>query len=224
MTRHRALFYLILAVFCAHSVLLPSAVSADQPRSRHGPVTLTAGVTNNDVTAAVQDGSGPSGSSDGKEKSTGNDTLRPAAHLPQISGACVAQGDAWFYDQANGGPNCNGSTVNSRGSGSFADDARAVQRSVPWPSINMDMNPRLATVAVPTYYWIQNYAGQDMSASAILTRRDGETCHDVLPAEDTPDAAPRQECSPNMITYQMTVTAHPATYRWTFGDGATPRR
>jgi len=136
----------------------------------------------------------------------------------------VAQGDAWFYDQANGGPNCNGSTVNSRGSGSFADDARAVQRSVPWPSINMDMNPRLATVAVPTYYWIQNYAGQDMSASAILTRQDGETCHDVLPAEDTPDAAPRQECSPNMITYQMTVTAHPATYRWTFGDGATPRR
>jgi hypothetical protein len=85
------------------------------------------------------------------------------------------------------------------------------------------MNPRLATVAVPTYYWILNYAGSDLVAHAEVQREEGLKCHDEGgPTADDPDAKPATRCDPNIVTYQMTVTAHPATYRWSFGDGSNP--
>jgi hypothetical protein len=207
--------------------------------NRDEPV-LTGGVSAAGVNADASVGGGNGGkggqqTNNGKKQTNTGTGVRPAAYIPQaptrLNPACTALGDAWYYDQADGGPSCGGGPSQARVSPgsrvsqqlSLADFARGEENDVPWPTIDVDMNPRLATVAVPTYYWILHYAGQDVVAHAKVTRQEGENCHDEGgPTADDPDATPTQICEPNMVTYQITVTAHPGTYRWNFGDGSNP--
>jgi hypothetical protein len=116
---------------------------------------------------------------------------------------------------AQGGP--------ARGGGSGSSDiaiapreiALEVLQQVPLPAAAINMNPRVALVALPTYFWIEGYDGRPLVNSRTVE----------LPAEigaEVPTTAfPAGDPRRRGQSLTVEVRVWPVRYSWSFGDGAT---
>jgi hypothetical protein len=82
-----------------------------------------------------------------------------------------------------------------------------------WPNIQIGINPNPGVVAMPSWFWIQNYAGQVLTNSGTISETHAE-CRRV-----SDGVATGLEC--HNVTNSMTVEARvgPTAYEWNFGDG-----
>ncbi len=82
-----------------------------------------------------------------------------------------------------------------------------------WPNIAIGINPNPGVVAMPSWFWIQNYSGQVLTNSGTISETHRE-CRSVTDGVTT-----GLEC--HDVTNSMTVEARvgPTNYEWVFGDG-----
>jgi hypothetical protein len=93
------------------------------------------------------------------------------------------------------------------------------------PSLQLDMNPRLGMVAVPTWFWVTGYDGNVISLTDNLELTHQE-CGRVAdrdaggaPSLDSSGApTTHNECRTIVDTVTVQVRAWPRVYHWTFGD------
>jgi hypothetical protein len=87
------------------------------------------------------------------------------------------------------------------------------------------MNPRLGLVAVPTWFWVEGYAGEVIPLSRTLTvpheecrlfvQRDARG--DVV-LDSSGDPVVQRRCAQTFETIGVEVRAWPSMYHWDFGD------
>ena len=222
---------LCILVAGAAVLLLPTSVIADKPDPSR-PLAPRPSVTTT-TTSAVQAASvGPDGLRavvDLKTRKTTSDSaldLRRTIPRPGVdllvslaSRACNANRDTWVWETVANTPNgfwCAAHSSSNGGGGiSLEGEARARIRTVPWPDLVIESNPVKAIVAVPTYYWIRSYNGAPRRVNPSVTIQAGETCHDVTDEDGNPIG---QSCTPNLVTYAMSITATPTNYLWSWDD------
>lgn len=105
------------------------------------------------------------------------------------------------------------------GSGAAAVDPREVaawlRDRLELPDMQIRANPATAVVAIPTWFWVEGYRGEDLT-SGVEVEVPAEVAADV-PAEEVPaDDSRRQGGSVG-----VEVRARPSRYVWTFGDGTS---
>jgi hypothetical protein len=108
-------------------------------------------------------------------------------------------------------------------------DPRQIARSMfdrlDLPDLQIDMNPRLGMVAIPTWFWVVGYNGDVIPLTDNMQLR-REECHDVVdrgvPAADgTMAPSTRRACTILYDSLTVQVRAWPKTFRWSFGDNGT---
>jgi hypothetical protein len=89
-----------------------------------------------------------------------------------------------------------------------------------WPNITIGINPNPGVVAIKSWFWIQNYAGQVLTNSGTISETHQE-CRTVSFPGANPGDPPGRGLECHDVTNTMTVDARvgPANYQWTFGDG-----
>lgn len=140
--------------------------------------------------------------------------------------ACNANGDTILWEMQAGATNgfmcvaSPGTPPRSDRSASLADFALAAEASLPWPGVAINANPNdLATVAVPTYYWVNGYDGSSRSVEIGASVQEGDRCTPTFETSaDGTEAQTGRDCVPNMVDYNVVVTARPTSYTWHFGD------
>ena len=82
-----------------------------------------------------------------------------------------------------------------------------------WPNITIGINPNPGVVALPSWFWIQNYSGQALTNSGAISETHQE-CRTV-----SNGITIGLEC--HDVTNSITVDARvgPTKYEWVFGDG-----
>ncbi len=93
------------------------------------------------------------------------------------------------------------------------------------PALRIGMNPQLGMVAVPTWFWVEGYDGQNISKTRTLIEAH-EECRFVVVRDDSgepvlaPDGRPalRRQCEPHTTTFTIDVQLWPSRYMWDFGD------
>jgi hypothetical protein len=93
------------------------------------------------------------------------------------------------------------------------------------PSLELNMNPRLGMVAIPTWFWVEGYGGNviGMSDSISVPR---EECSQVVERNESGAAVLDQDgfpaasrvCTIVVDTLSVEVRAWPRVYHWEFGD------
>jgi len=89
-----------------------------------------------------------------------------------------------------------------------------------WPTVTIGINPNPGVVALKSWFWIQNYAGQVLTNSGTISETHQE-CRTVSFAGANPGDPPGRGLECHDVTNTMTVDARvgPTNYQWTFGDG-----
>jgi hypothetical protein len=89
-----------------------------------------------------------------------------------------------------------------------------------WPNITIGINPNPGVVAIKSWFWIQNYAGQVLTNSGTISETHQE-CRTVSFPGANPGDPPGHGLECHDVTNTMTVDARvgPTNYQWTFGDG-----
>ena len=89
-----------------------------------------------------------------------------------------------------------------------------------WPDVTIGINPNPGVVAIKSWFWIQNYAGQVLTNSGTISETHQE-CRTVSFPGANPGDPPGRGLECHDVTNTMTVDARvgPANYQWTFGDG-----
>lgn len=89
-----------------------------------------------------------------------------------------------------------------------------------WPTITIGINPNPGVVAVPSWFWLQNYSGQTLTNSGTISETHQE-CRSVTVAGADPGDPPTTGLECHDVTNTMVVEARagPTNYQWTFGDG-----
>lgn len=87
-----------------------------------------------------------------------------------------------------------------------------ILEDVPLPSAKVRMNPDLGLVAVPTWFWVEGYDGQEFGVSQRVNIP--AEIGDDVPFNEVPRDDPRRR--PTAMT--VSVTVRPSSYEWSFGD------
>jgi hypothetical protein len=93
------------------------------------------------------------------------------------------------------------------------------------PGLHIGMNPQLGMVAVPTWFWVEGYEGQNIAKTRTLIEAH-EECRFVVVPDDrgrpvlAADGRPqlRRQCEPRTTTFTIDVQLWPSRYAWDFGD------
>jgi hypothetical protein len=86
------------------------------------------------------------------------------------------------------------------------------------PDIVVRTNPLQGVVAIPTWYWVEGYAGD-----ALGDTRTVSTSHDECVNVEVPDpgggpSSVSRECRTVTDSTTVAIRVEPTTYRWSFGD------
>jgi hypothetical protein len=90
-----------------------------------------------------------------------------------------------------------------------------VLHQIPLPDIRVRMNPDTGLVALPAWFWVENYDGQANSSARTVELPPlvgPEIPLAVVPAND-----PRRQSQ----SFSVEVRVWPTQYLWSFGDGTT---
>lgn len=101
--------------------------------------------------------------------------------------------------------------------GAVADE---LVQEVHLPDIVVRTNPAQGVVAIPTWYWVEGYAGQTLGDTRTVSSSHDEcrTVEVLDPVGDPPSTS--GECRTVTDTTTVTVRVEPTEYEWSFGDGA----
>jgi len=99
-------------------------------------------------------------------------------------------------------------------------EAATLISTTAWPSVTIGVNPNPGVVAIKSWFWIQNYAGQVLTNTGTISETHQE-CRSVSVASPNPGDPPTRGLECHDITNTMVVEtrAGPTNYQWTFGDG-----
>jgi len=99
-------------------------------------------------------------------------------------------------------------------------EAHRLINTTAWPSVTIGINPNPGVVAIKSWFWIQNYAGQVLTNTGTISETHQE-CRSVSVAGANPGDPPTRglECHDVTNTMVVETRAGPTNYQWTFGDG-----
>lgn len=86
---------------------------------------------------------------------------------------------------------------------------------VPLPNIMLKMNPSLGLVHLPGWFWVTGYDGKPFGLSRTVTIPPAVGPN--VPFTQVPANDPRRQGT----SFSVSVRIWPASYQWSFGDGAT---
>jgi hypothetical protein len=104
-------------------------------------------------------------------------------------------------------------------------EALRLESEVAPPAVRIGMNPRLGMVAVPTWFWVEGYDGNEISRARTVVEAHQECrfamVHDdqglvVLAADGRPQL--QRQCETRTTTFTIQVRLWPNRYAWDFGD------
>jgi hypothetical protein len=98
------------------------------------------------------------------------------------------------------------------------------------PALQINMNPRLGMVAVPTWFWVDGYDGNTLPLADTLLLPH-EECRRVVDRDGRGDPildgnghpSSHRECRTLWDSLTVEVLAWPSTYSWDFGDSGGQR-
>ncbi len=241
---HRKLIRTVAAVVCSTFVAVtPVLADGSDPTDLNGQHrSVTAGLSGGKAIAGVSAdpnsgigvrlGTGASTNGDstvwtpGTRPGPGPDDPFARLVVSLAQKACNANGDTILWEMQAGATNgftcvaSPGTPPRSDRSASLADFALAAEASLPWPGVAINANPDdLATVAVPTYYWVNGYDGSSRAVEIGASVQEGERCTPTFETSaDGTETQAGQDCVPNMVDYNVVVRARPTRYTWNFGD------
>lgn len=93
--------------------------------------------------------------------------------------------------------------------------ALEVLHEIPLPDIHVRMNPATGLVALPSWFWVENYDGQAVGGSRTVE------LPPLIGPEVPPEVAPADDPRRQGQSFTVEVRVWPTQFRWSFGDGTT---
>jgi hypothetical protein len=87
------------------------------------------------------------------------------------------------------------------------------------PDIVVRTNPILGVVAIPTWYWVEGYAGDTLGDTRSVSTSHDECRNVEVLDPDTGSPSVSRECRTVTDTTTVAIRIQPTTYQWSFGDG-----
>jgi len=89
------------------------------------------------------------------------------------------------------------------------------------PGIVVRANPGQGVVAVPTWYWVEGYAGETLGDSRTVTNSHDECRTVLVPGPNGGPPIAGRECRTVTDSTTVAVRVEPTDYEWSFGDGSS---
>ena len=89
------------------------------------------------------------------------------------------------------------------------------------PAIVVRANPGQGVVAIPTWYWVEGYAGETLGDSRTVTNSHDECRTVLVPGPNGGPPISARECRTATDSTTVAVRVEPTDYEWSFGDGSS---